>query len=178
MARRTQREVRQASSLMEVMATVALSAVLMTPVVNLLMTSHSIWEGVDGDATRRWSADATARHIAHQLIDAKEVVAISDLDAAAGSLSIRTHSGDTFEWRHEGESVFFSDQDTKDQLLSREIKKLQFIGYARGGLIQTHHPLLIESVECVVHTQLTSKRDYVARRLVRLRQLPQGVSIP
>lgn len=155
---------------MEAIAVVTLSALLMSPVVSLLRSSHSLWEATDGDASRRHAVDSTIHFLAREIHNCEAVTRISD-PSQPGALQVRMADESLWTWTYDPttKEVRFRRGEAPDELLSRGITALQFTGYADGGERAWNAVDDIKSIECAVRSELTNGADYEVKRWVWIR---------
>ncbi|MCA9174116.1 MAG: hypothetical protein KDB14_06470 [Planctomycetales bacterium] len=161
---------------MESLATVALSAVLMTPVIGLVGAARCVWEGVDGDASRQLAVDATIRHLTQQLHDSLALVSLAST-ANTTQLTILTEQG-TLRWIHNvRDQVVLFGVVGEEALLASTISRCTFTLVGSDGLTPVADLALAESVVCRVECQMPNRADpYALTRRVWLRRLPQAPS--
>ena len=149
---------RRGMSLLELVLTMALVGILISPVAALLTASHSVWEAQDSDHTRLEAAHATVRHLVRRIRQAEAVTAISAPTDTNGSITARMPDGRIFVWARQGNKILFG-EDTATDLLSEGMSELSFIGYRKDGVSQTTDPNLIQIVKCTVRCRLARQRN-------------------
>jgi len=150
---RRKRRPRRGLSLLELILSVGLMAVLLAPVVGLLQTSQNVWEAYDSDHSRLEAVHATARHLTRHLRQADGIVAISVPTNTAGTISVRMPSGSTYVWARHGNRVDFG-SGAATELLADQITELSFVGYMKDGVTQTTVPSQIQIVQCTAKVRL------------------------
>ena len=125
-------------TLLELMVTTAMLAVLSTSTMVLVRTSYSAWNRHQQDQHTQQSGIAVLRHIVRHVRQATAVTAISNAGDTSGSLSILTPAGETLVWNHDAgtKRVLFG-VNVADQLLATGIEQLSFIGIRTDGTTTT-----------------------------------------
>ena len=157
---------------------VTLSALLMTPVVNLLHSSHRLWEAADGHETRRHAVDAAMHYLARELHNAKEVTQITSPSTQAAAIEIRRSDDALLNVIYDpnDEELRIQVDNGPEELLSRGVTAVEFLGYIRGGTVTTTSPEQIESVDCLVQSRLPNNAIYQAKRRVWIRSAPHEIT--
>ncbi len=145
--------VRSGLSLLELVLALGMMSLLMTPVVGLLKTSHSIWEAYESDHTRLDSLQATTRHLVRHLRDTDQIVSLSPSDSTAGAISARQAAGPTETWWRVGNQVWYR-RDGTSGLLADDITELTFVGFEKDGITPTTVPSRVRIVEVTAKVQL------------------------
>ncbi|NQT39293.1 MAG: hypothetical protein HQ581_17475 [Planctomycetes bacterium] len=135
--------------MLELIMATSLMTAMVVAVGVVLRTGHVTWQAQQADTAKIMAANATVRHIARRVRQAQAVTAISNPNAKEGSLSLLMPSGETLVWTldKQAEETLFG-VDSADNLLSRGITELHFIGYEADGVTQTTVEDDIHSVKC------------------------------
>lgn len=148
-------------SLLEVMVSLAIMALLMTPVIALLQTSQQVWADRDGDAARMESAHALLRHLIRHVRQAQDVVAISPAPERHGRLTLRMADNRTLTWEHAGNTVTFG-KGPRSSILAVGIDELRFEAFESDGVTQ---PAQLSRIRLIkVHIRYRLDRDAGAER--------------
>src|SRR5262245_50211786 len=121
-------------TLLELMVTTAMLAVLSTATMALVRTTYSAWNRHEEDQVTRQSGIAVLRHIMRHVRQATAVMAISGASDNSGTLSVLTASGQTLVWDHDAATkrVLFG-VTTANQVLATGVEKLNIVGYRTDG---------------------------------------------
>ncbi len=159
---------RRAVTLLELIMATTLMTTMVTAVAIVLRTGHEAWNAQQGDTAKILSAHATVRHIVRRVRQAQAVTKISNSGQKEGKLSVLMPSGETLAWEldKQPEKAFFG-VDSADNLLSRGIKELYFVGYEADGVTQTAKVDDIHSIKCQAVFELP--RDANGTRTVSCR---------
>lgn len=146
---------RHGFTLLELMVTTAMLAVLTTATMVLVRTSYSAWNRHEEDQETRQAGIAVLRHIVRHVRQATAVSAISSASDNSGSLSVLTPSGQTLVWDHDSgtKRVLFG-VTTADQVLATGIEELNFVGLRTDGTTASTDVGLIHSVKATTEIQL------------------------
>src|SRR3954454_19195444 len=98
MARQT---IRRAFSLLELVVSCAMLAVLMVAVGGVLRTSRQAWEAHEGDYTRLQALHSTVRHLVRYVRQAAAVAEISPASDLSGRLGLKLIDGSVVVWDHD-----------------------------------------------------------------------------
>ena len=142
-------------TLLELMVTTAMLAVLTTATMVLVRTSYSAWNRHEQDQEVRQAGIAVLRHIIRHVRQATAVTAISSASDNSGTLSILTTSGQTLVWDHDAgtKRVHFG-VTTANQLLATGIEELSFVGFRTDGSTPTTSVGLIHSIRAKTGVEL------------------------
>lgn len=140
-------------SLLELVVTTAMAAVLVTSVSVLLRSTQAAWEGFDSDQARIEAAHAAVRHLTRQLRQAEQVTAISGPADTVGTVTVIMADGSTVVWARLGNDVNFGVGAATD-LLASDIAGLTFEGFQADGVTATVVPSEIQAVKCTVTVNL------------------------
>lgn len=134
-------------TLLELMVTTAMLAVLSTATMTLVRTSYSAWNRHEEDQETRQAGIAVLRHIVRHARQATAVMAISSAGDNSGSLSVLTTSGQTLVWDHDAgtKRVLFG-VTTANQVLATDIEELNFVGFRTDGTTASTDVGLIHSI--------------------------------
>lgn len=147
-------------SLMETVLVIALTSVLMAPVVTLLQSSHRVWEGYDSDRARIESVNATARILTERLRNADQVLAISRPNNKSGSITMQSTSGAKTIWSRDRRTNTVNQRvGRRNDLLSDNVTELTLVGYEKDGVKKTTVPSKIQVVQFTVATHLDRKTN-------------------
>ncbi len=149
----SKKRVRNALSLLELVLSTSMMALLLVPVVGLLKTSHNVWEAYESDHTRLDSLQATTRHLMRRLRDTNEIVSLSAPESTAGAISVRQSGGLVETWWRMGDQVWYHRNGTTS-LLANDIAALSFVGFEKDGVTPTTDPRRVQIVEVIAKVQL------------------------
>jgi type II secretory pathway pseudopilin PulG len=142
---------RRAFSLLELVVSCAMLAVLMVAVGGVLRTSRQAWEAHEADYTRLEALHATVRHIVRRVRQADAVTEVSAASDSSGRLGVKLVDGSVVVWDHDALSnkVDYG-VTTPTSLLADNIASLRFTAYKADGVTTTTTPgdvqnLLIEA---------------------------------
>lgn len=146
---------RQGFTLLELMVTTAMLAVLTTATMVLVRTSYSAWNRHETDQEVRQAGIAVLRHIVRHVRQATSVTVISSAADNSGNLSVLTTSGQTLVWDHDAgtKRVLFG-VTTANQLLATGIEELNFVGLRSDGTTPTTDVGLIHSIRATTEVAL------------------------
>jgi prepilin-type N-terminal cleavage/methylation domain-containing protein len=122
-------------TLLELMVTTAMLAVLTTATMALVRSSYAAWNRHEEDQEIRQGGIAVLRHIVRHARQATSVTAISTAADNSGTLSILTPTGQILVWDHDAATkrVLFG-VTTASQVLATNIEELSFVGYRTDGI--------------------------------------------
>jgi prepilin-type N-terminal cleavage/methylation domain-containing protein len=142
-------------SLLELMVTTAMLAVLSTATMVLVRTSYTAWNRHEEDQETRQASIAVLRHIVRHVRQATAVTAISGAGDHSGTLSVLTTSGETLVWDHDAATkrVLFG-ISSANQVLATDIEKLNFVGYRTDGTTPATDVGLIHSIRATTEVAL------------------------
>jgi len=146
---------RSGFTLLELIVSTAMLAMLATACMMLVRTSYTAWNRHEDDHSQRQEGLAVLRHIARQTRQSKAVMAITAASDNSGSLSLLTTDGRLLIWNHNAatKEVLYG-ENTATNVLATGIEELTFIGLKVNGSTQTTSPGLIHSVECTTKVNL------------------------
>ncbi len=142
-------------TLLELMVTTAMLAVLTTATMVLVRTSYAAWNRHEEDQQTRQAGIAVLRHIVRHTRQATAVTAISSAADNSGTLSVLTPSGQTLVWDHDAgtKRVLFG-VTTPYQVLATGIEKLNFVGLRTDASTLTTDVGLIHSIRATTEVTL------------------------
>ncbi len=145
------KKTRTGFTLLEMIVSTAMLAMLATSCMMLVRTSYTAWNRHEDDHAGRQEGLAVLRHIARQTRQSKAVIAIG-----SGSLSLLTVDGQTQVWQHNaGTKEVLYGIGAATEVLATGIEDITFVGLNVLGSVQTTDPGLIHSVECTTQVNLT-----------------------
>ena len=153
---------RQGISLIETTMALALTSMLMIPVVGLLQTNRQLWEHTESDRVRLNSVYGTLRHLSRELKTAETVLLLESRSGKRASLQIRTIKGQVLSWTHDarsGQVVFQSGAGTG--ILSDNIRELKFEGLTSNGK-HTTDLASIRTIRCTASTNTKRKNNAIS----------------
>jgi type II secretory pathway pseudopilin PulG len=129
---------RRAFSLLELVISCAMLAVLMVAVGGVLRTSRQAWEAHEADYTRLEALHATVRHIVRKVRQADSVTEVSAASDTSGRLGLKLVDGSTVVWDHDSlTSKVNYGVTTPTSLLADNITTLKFTAYKADGVTAT-----------------------------------------
>jgi prepilin-type N-terminal cleavage/methylation domain-containing protein len=142
-------------TLLELMVTTAMLAVLTTATMVLVRTSYAAWNRHEEDQETRQAGIAVLRHIVRYARQATAVTALSTAADNSGTLSILTSTGQTLVWDHDAvtKRVLFG-VTTASQVLATGIEELNFVGIRTDGSTLTTDVGLIHSIRATTEVTL------------------------
>ncbi|MEM8944045.1 MAG: prepilin-type N-terminal cleavage/methylation domain-containing protein [Planctomycetota bacterium] len=143
------KSIRCGFTLLELIVTTAMLAVLTTSCMVVVRTSYTAWNRHEDDHTQRQSGLDVLQHIVRHARQAKAVTSISSSSDNSGSLSLLTINGDILVWDHDGSTneVRYG-VTTATEILATDVEELNFVGLKLDGTTATIESGLIHSVEC------------------------------
>jgi prepilin-type N-terminal cleavage/methylation domain-containing protein len=143
-------------TLLELMATTAMLAVLSTATMALVRTSYSAWNRHEDDQETRQTGIAVLRHIVRHVRQATAVTTISNANDNSGTLAVLTPAGQTLVWDHDAgtKRVMFG-VTTANQVLATGIEKLNFVGFRADATTPSTDVGLIHSIRATTEISLT-----------------------
>ena len=150
-----QRE-RTGFTLLELMVSTAMLAMLSTACMMLVRTSYTAWSRHEDDHAQRHQSLAVLRHIARQARQAKAVMAVSTSTDTSGTLTLLTVDDKLLVWDHNASTkeVLFG-VTTATDVLATGIEELSFVGIKADGTTPTIEPGVIHSVLCTSKINLS-----------------------
>ena len=147
---------RSGFSLLELMATTAIMATLMTACVVLVGSGYTVWTAYEQDVAVTESAYAVLRHLVRELRQADSVSVISAASDTSGDLSIVRADLSTESWSiNSGLKTVYVNTGSGNQVLATGINQLIFVGYEADGVTTTTTVTDIHAVKCTVQITLT-----------------------
>ncbi len=143
-------------TLLELMVTTTMLAMLTTASMTLIRTSHTAWNMHVGEQETRQAGIAVLRHIVREARQATGVVAISDASNTSGTLSLVNDAGETLVWEHDAANkrVLFG-VSTASEVLATGIEELSFLGLRADGIQATTEVGLIHSLKATTKVTLS-----------------------
>jgi type II secretory pathway component PulJ len=152
------RDARRAFSLLELVISCAMLAVLMVAVGGVLRTSRQAWEAHAADYVRLEALHATVRHIVRKVRQAEEVTEVSASSDNSGRLGLKLVDGSTVVWDHDsGTSKVNYGVSTPTSLLAENITTLRFYAYKADGVTLTTLPYEVQNL--LVEASVTLPRE-------------------
>jgi prepilin-type N-terminal cleavage/methylation domain-containing protein len=147
---RTSRPTRRAFTLVEVVVSTAMLAVLTTSSFALVRTAHDAWRRHRNDAERRREAVAVLQHVVRRVRQATEVAALSAPADLSGSLTLMMPDGTSAIWDHDSATsrVYFGSV-APNNLLATGVAELNVVALSANGALTTT-PALARSVRCTL----------------------------
>lgn len=127
---RQRRPSRPGLTLLEVMLSLSLCAVMMTTSFVVLRSSHAAWLAHEADLNQSGQAAALLRHLVQHVRQASTVTSVTAAGDSSGSLTVLRSDGSTLTWDHSGTSVTLSLDGGAAQPLADDIQGLEFEGLA------------------------------------------------
>ena len=156
---------RRAFSLLELIVTTAMLAVLSTACMSIVRTSYRAWSLHEDDHDTRQAGLAVLQHIVRQSRQSRSVLEISSAAVSSGRLSLLDNNGNVLVWEHDATTreVRFG-LNTATDVLATGIETLHFVGYTADGFTPATEPGLIYSVECTttVNIERPSSTDTIS----------------
>jgi prepilin-type N-terminal cleavage/methylation domain-containing protein len=138
-------ESRRGFSLLELIVTAAIMAVLVTSVAFVLRSSQTAWAVTDADRAQLEAAYGTIRHITRYVRQAEAITAITDSSQPSGSITLQLPDGSSHTWSHSGSTVSYG-SPTPTSVLAEGITELTLQGYLADSTTPTSQP---ENVQLV-----------------------------
>ncbi len=142
-------------TLLELMVTTSMLAILTTASMTLVRTSHTAWNLHSAEQETRQSGIAVLRHIVRETRQASGVVAITDPSNLSGSISLLNAAGETLVWSHDpiNKRVLFG-VSTATDVLANGIEELSFQGIRADGVQTTTEVGLVHSIKATTKVTL------------------------
>jgi prepilin-type N-terminal cleavage/methylation domain-containing protein len=138
-------------SLMELVATTAILAMVATSSMTLVRTAYTAWHRHDDDQSQRQQAAAVLRHVCRHVRQAKAVMAVSAAADTSGALSLLMPNGDVNVWDHNDSTLDVNfGIGTASELLALGIDELTFQATRVDGVTVATDIGLIHSILCTV----------------------------
>jgi prepilin-type N-terminal cleavage/methylation domain-containing protein len=147
---------RRGFSLLELLVTAAIMAVLVTSVAFVLRSSQTAWIVTDSDRAQLESAYSTVRHITRYVRQAEAITAITDSSQTSGSLTLQLPDGSSHAWSHSGDTVSYG-SPTPTSVLAVGITELTFQGYLADSTTPATQPADVQLVHLTIHVQTTQQ---------------------
>jgi prepilin-type N-terminal cleavage/methylation domain-containing protein len=147
---------RHGFSLLELLVTVTIMAVLVTSVAFVLRSSQTAWIVTDSDRAQLEAAYATVRHITRYVRQAEAITAITDSSQTSGSLTLQLPDGSSHAWSHSGDTVSYG-SPTPTSVLAVGITELTFQGYLADSTTPATQPADVQLVHLTIHVQTTQQ---------------------
>lgn len=165
----TNRSVRAAFTLVEVIAATAIMAVLTTSSFAIVRTAHSAWLRHRSDSEQRREAVAALQHIVRRVRQATAVAAVSTPSDVSGSLTVLMPDGTSAIWDHDAPTnrVNFGTV-TANSLLAQGITEMNCIALSANGTSQATTPDLAHSVRCTLKYALSRPTGSVTETVTGL----------
>lgn len=142
-------------SLLELVVSTAILAVLSVSSMVLVRSSYAAWKTHEVDHAERQQAVQVVQHIVRKVRQAVAVVEISDPSDISGSLSLLTANGEILVWDHDaGSKEVRYGVNSPTDLLAEGVEELNFRGLKTNGWEQTTEVDLIHSVLCTSRVEL------------------------
>lgn len=146
---------RRGMTLLELIMATTLMTTMVATVAVVLRTGHAAWQAQQGEAAQIMAAHATVRHIVRRVRQAEAVDNISKATRIDGELKLLMPSGEKLVWKlDKGTEEARFGINSADNLLSRGITELRFIGYEADGVTQTDDKKEVHSIKCQVRVEL------------------------
>jgi len=149
-------ERRTGFTLLELIVSTAMLAMLATACMMLVRTSYTAWNRHEDDHAQRQGGLLVLQHIARQTRQSRAIMAITAASDNSGSLSVLTTDGRLLVWEHNAatKEVLYG-EDTATSVLATSIEELTFVGIKVNGIEPTTETGLIHLVECTTKVNLT-----------------------
>ena len=152
------RAAQRAFSLLELVISCAMLAVLMVAVGGVLRTSRQAWEAHEADYTRLEALHATVRHIVRKVRQADAVTEVSGAGDTSGRLGLQMVDGSVVVWDHDAvTSKVNYGVTTPTSLLAENITTLRLQAYKTDGVTATTLPHEVQSL--LVEASVTLPRE-------------------
>jgi prepilin-type N-terminal cleavage/methylation domain-containing protein len=157
-AMRSASAIRRGFSLLELVISASMLAVLMVAIGGVLRTSRQAWEAHEGDYQRLDALHATVRHIVRSVRQADGVTEISAAGDTSGRLGLLLVDGSTVVWDHDSiTSKVNYGVTTPTNLLAENITTLRFTGYRADGVTATTTTNLVQNI--MIEASVTLPRE-------------------
>jgi type II secretory pathway component PulJ len=158
MTRRPRQAARRAFSLLELVISCAMLAVLMVSVGGVLRSSRQAWEAHEADYVRLEALHATVRHIVRKVRQAEDVTEVSTSGDTSGRLGLKLVDGSTVVWDHDSATSKVNyGVTTPTSLLAENIATLRFYAYKADGVTLTTTPGEVQNL--LVEASVTLPRE-------------------
>jgi prepilin-type N-terminal cleavage/methylation domain-containing protein len=165
LADRTRIDRRRGFSLLELVISCSMLAVLMVAVGGVLRTSRQAWEAHESDYTRLDALHSTVRHIVRYVRQADAVSEISLASDTSGRLGLVLVDGSTVVWDHDSSTSKVNyGVTTPTNLLADNITTLKFTGYKADGVTTTTTPGLVQNI--LIEASVTLSRESGATKTI------------
>lgn len=160
---------RRGLTLLEVMASLAITASLMASSMVVLRSSYATWRLHEDELDRASAAQAVLRRIVRGVRQSAVVEAITAESAPNGSLALERTDGQIETFTHAGSSVTYQLDSGPTHIVSDTVTHLTFTGFEADGVTVTTQPADVHSIRCVVTTTLPSGATRTASSYAWLR---------
>lgn len=144
---------RSGFSLLEVVVSLAILAMIMTPVVALLRSSQQVWDDRESDVAVLDGAHAAVRHVVRTTRGARRVESMTPETELAGRLVVRMPDNSRLSWTRRNNEIYFSDGGP-ESLLARNILGLWFVGYRDDAVTPTTTVAEMQFIEVFARVRL------------------------
>jgi prepilin-type N-terminal cleavage/methylation domain-containing protein len=142
-------------SLVEMIAATTIMAVVMTGVIVVIRSGHTVWNAYEQDLDVAENAYGVLRHFVRQMRQATAVTAISPVSDTTGDLSYTTALGATQTWSlNGGTSQVTFNNGTVTSTLATSINQMIFEGFEADGVTPTTVVDDIQLVKCTIQVTL------------------------
>lgn len=146
--------VRRGVSLLEVMASVAISATLMTSSFVVLRSSYAAWQAHEADLDRAAEANAVLRQLIQSVRQSTGVLSVSGEGNSTGTMTVNLADASEITWGLSGSQVTHQVDAGSTTPVANDINGLEFVGYEADGATTTTNGPDIRSIRCSVTTNL------------------------
>lgn len=141
--------IRSGFTVLELIVTTAMLAMLTTACMVVVRTSYSAWNRHNDEHAQRQAGLDVLQHIVRTTRQARAVSNISLASDNSGTLTLLDISGNLLVWKHDsGSSQVQYGIGSASNLLATGVEELNFVGYKVDGLTATTDPGLIHSIQC------------------------------
>jgi type II secretory pathway component PulJ len=149
---------RRGFSLLELVISASMLAVLMIAIGGVLRTSRQAWEAHEGDYRRLEALHATVRHIVRSIRQADSVTEISAASDLSGRLGLLLADGSTVVWDHDSSTSKVNyGVTTPTNLLAENITTLKLTGYKADGTTATATASQVQNI--LIEASITLPRE-------------------
>lgn len=154
-------------TLTEMIASMAIMAVITTSGFVVVRTANDAWKRHRDDANKRREAFAAVEHFSRRVRQAIRVTAISAAANTAGSLTVLMPAGVANMWsRNAGTNQVLYGTTSANNLLATGITETTFVGLKANGATTTETDL-IHAVRCTVKYTLSNPAGTVTETVSR-----------
>ena len=152
----SRRTTRIGFSLLELITTTVMLAVLTSASMVIVRNSYTAWNRHEDDHAQRQAGLAVLKHIVRQARQCKAVVDISLATDNSGTLTLLDTNGNLLVWEHDsGSKEVRYGITTANNVLATGIEELTFVGMKVDGLTPTTDVGMIHSVDCTTKINIT-----------------------